>query len=209
MPLLEIKATKKVTALCSLEESTALMVDQYAAFTDASADDVVNRAIEWVFDWLNYRHTINRETIAKKYPLNYYFLSSQLASQLINEDNNNHLTTQVMAGQMEQGDVQVNNVTITSMSQERIANAIVSRGTALVTFDKIYSARNSHQPRVEHWITSITYYINPAQVSDHAKTNPQYETINPLGVTITEFHENRVSVDQTPDGTTYNAEAKP
>lgn len=163
----------------------------------------------YLTDWLNYRHTINRETIAKKYPLNYYFLSSQLASQLINEDNNNHLTTQVMAGQMEQGDVQVNNVTITSMSQERIANAIVSRGTALVTFDKIYSARNSHQPRVEHWITSITYYINPAQVSDHAKTNPQYETINPLGVTITEFHENRVSVDQTPDGTTYNAEAKP
>jgi hypothetical protein len=59
MPLLEIKATKKVTALCSLEESTALMVDQYAAFTDASADDVVNRAIEWVFakdsDFQKYR----------------------------------------------------------------------------------------------------------------------------------------------------------
>jgi len=66
----------------------------------------------YLTDWLNYRHTINRETIAKKYPMNYYFLSSQLASQLINEDNNNHLTTQVMNGQIEQGDVQVNNVTI-------------------------------------------------------------------------------------------------
>jgi type IV secretion system protein VirB5 len=52
-------------------------------------------------------------------------------------------------------------------------------------------------------MASVTYYINPAQVSDHAKTNPQYETINPLGVTITEFHENRVSVDPIPDGTTY------
>ena len=162
----------------------------------------------YLTDWLNYRHTINRETIAKKYPMNYYFLSSQLASQLINEDNNNHLTTQVMNGQIEQGDVQVNNVTITSMSQERIATAVVSRGTALVTFDKLYSVRNSSKPRVEHWISSITYYINPAQVSDHAKTNPQYETINPLGVTITEFHENRVSVDQTPDGTTYHPEVK-
>ena len=153
----------------------------------------------YLTDWLNYRHTINRETIVKKYPMNYYFLSSQLASQLILDDNNSHLTSQVLAGQVEQGDVEVNSVTITSMTQERIASAVVSRGTALVTFDRIYSSRNSREPRTEHWMASVTYYINPAQVSDQARTNPQYETINPLGLTITEFHENRVSVDAAPD----------
>jgi type IV secretion system protein VirB5 len=115
----------------------------------------------------------------------------------------------VMAGQVEQSEVQVNNVTITSMTQERISSAVVSRGTALMTFDLIYSPRNSQKPRTEHWMASVTYYINPAQVSDHAKTNPQYETINPLGVTITEFHENRVSVDQTPDGSTFHPETRP
>ncbi|WP_263385833.1 type IV secretion system protein [Granulicella arctica] len=163
----------------------------------------------YLTDWINYRHTLNRETIAKKYPMNYYFLSGPLASQLINDDNNNHLTTQVIGGQLEPSEVQVNNVTITSMTQERISNAVVSRGTALVTFDRIYSSQHSQQPRTEHWISSITYYVNPAQVSDHAKTNPQYETINPLGVTITEFHENRVSVDQTPQGSTYHPQEKP
>jgi type IV secretion system protein VirB5 len=163
----------------------------------------------YLTDWLNYRHSINRDTIAKKYPMNYYFLSAPLASQLINQDNNNHLTSQVIAGQMEQSEVQVNDVTITSMTQERISGAIVSRGTALVTFDLLYSSRHSQQPRTEHWMASITYYINPAQVSDQAKTNPQYETINPLGLTITEFHENRVSVDQTPDGSALRPEAKP
>jgi type IV secretion system protein VirB5 len=162
----------------------------------------------YLTDWANYRHTINRETIAKKYPMNYYFLSSQLASQLINTDNNNHLTTQVNAGQIEQNDIQVNNVTITSMTQERISGAIVSRGTALMNFDLIYSPQHTQKPRTEHWMASVTYYINPAQVSDQAKTNPQYETINPLGVTITEFHENRVSVDPISDGTTYHPEAR-
>ena len=162
----------------------------------------------YLTDWANYRHTINRETIAKKYPMNYYFLSSQLASQLINTDNNNHLTTQVNAGQIEQNDIQVNNVTITSMTQERISGAIVSRGTALMNFDLIYSPQHTQKPRTEHWMASVTYYINPAQVSDQAKTNPQYETINPLGVTITEFHENRVSVDAIQDGTTYHPEAR-
>ena len=48
---------------------------------------------------------------------------------------------------------------------------------------------------------SLTYYLNPKQVSDQAKIYPQYEFINPLGLTITEFHENRVSVDPVVTGT--------
>ena len=73
----------------------------------------------YLTDWANYRYTINRDTIAKKYPLNYYFLSQNLASQLMTEDNANHLVSQVMAGQIEQSDVEVKNVTITSMSVRR------------------------------------------------------------------------------------------
>ena len=49
MPLLEIKPTKKINVLCSLEESTALLVNQYAAFAKASGDDVVNKALEYAF----------------------------------------------------------------------------------------------------------------------------------------------------------------
>ena len=32
----------------------------------------------YLTDWANYRYTISRDTIAKKYPLNYYFLSQNL-----------------------------------------------------------------------------------------------------------------------------------
>ena len=73
-------------------------------------------------------------------------------------------------------------------------------GTALVTIDKLYSQRNSREPRTEHWLLSVTYYLNPKQVSDQARVFPQFETINPLGLTITEFHENRMSVDPMPVG---------
>jgi type IV secretion system protein VirB5 len=54
--------------------------------------------------------------------------------------------------------------------------------------------------------------LNPKQVSDQAKIYPQYEFINPLGLIITEFHENRVSVDIYQPGTTVpnpNAIARP
>src|ERR1700723_245817 len=155
----------------------------------------------YLTDWANYRYTISRDTISKKYPLNYFFFSQQLSTQLMSEDNRNHMVSQVMADQIEQSDVEVRNVTITSMSEEQIQGVRLSRGMALVNIDKLYSPRNSHEPRTEHWLLSVTYYLNPKQVSDQAKVFPQFETINPLGMTITEFHENRIGVEPITDST--------
>jgi type IV secretion system protein VirB5 len=149
----------------------------------------------YLTDWANYRYTINRETISKKYPMNYYFLSTQLANRYMADDNAAHLVSQVLGNQIEQSDVEIDGVTITSMSQETIKDSPIARGTALVNITKIYAPRNSRQPRKEHWVLSATYYLNPAQVSLAAQTFPQFETINPLGLTITEFHENRLSVE--------------
>jgi len=173
---------------------------QAITYTDLNYSPREGEVRTYLTDWANYRFTINRETIGSKYPLNYYFLSQTLASQLMTDDNQNHLVSQVMGGQIEQSDVEVKNVTITSMSQETVQGAIMARGAALVAIDKLYSARNSREPRREHWLLSVTYYLNPKQVSDQAKIFPQFETINPLGLTITEFHENRISVDPIAPG---------
>ena len=154
----------------------------------------------YLTDWANYRYTVSSDTIATKYPLNYYFLSQSLASQLMAEDNQNHMVSQVMAGRIEQSDVEVRDVTITSMSVQTVQGAKIARGTALVAIDRLYSPDHSREPRTEHWMLSVTYYLNPKQVSDQAKIFPQFETINPLGLTITEFHENRVSVEPIAPG---------
>lgn len=168
---------------------------QAIQYSDLSYSPREGEVRTYLTDWAGYRYTISRDTIGKKYPLNFYFLSQNLASQLMSEDNANHLVSQVIAGQIEQNDVEVKNVTITSMSQEIVQGATMARGTALVAIDKLYSSRNSREPRTEHWGISVTYYLNPKQVSEQARIFPQFETINPLGLTITEFHENRLSVD--------------
>ena len=49
MPLLEITQTRQISASIRLEEATATQVDQYAAFAHASADDVVDKALNYVF----------------------------------------------------------------------------------------------------------------------------------------------------------------
>lgn len=167
---------------------------QAIQYSDLSYSPREGEVRTYLTEWANYRYTLSRDTIAKKYPLNYYFVSQSLASRLMADDNQNHLASQVVSGQVESSDVQVRDVTITSMSEEMVQGAKIARGTALVTLDKVYSQQNSRNPRTEHWMLSVTYYLDPKQVNDQAKIFPQYEFINPLGLTITEFHENRVSV---------------
>jgi hypothetical protein len=49
MPLLEVIQTRQISASIRLTDSTAAQVDQYAAFIHASADDVVEQALAYVF----------------------------------------------------------------------------------------------------------------------------------------------------------------
>ena len=49
MPLLEIIQTRQVSATIRVDETTAEQIDQYAAFLHASADEVVDKALAYVF----------------------------------------------------------------------------------------------------------------------------------------------------------------
>ena len=49
MPLLEINLSRYINALIRLDETTAELVDQYAAFVHVTADDVVDKALNYVF----------------------------------------------------------------------------------------------------------------------------------------------------------------
>ena len=49
MPLLEVIQSRQIGASVRFDETTADLVDQYAAFIHATADDVVNKALNYVF----------------------------------------------------------------------------------------------------------------------------------------------------------------
>lgn len=49
MPLLEIVQIRQITATIRLDETTAGQIDQYAAFLHASADEIVDKALTYVF----------------------------------------------------------------------------------------------------------------------------------------------------------------
>jgi hypothetical protein len=70
MPLLEIDQTRHISASVRLDESTAEQVDQYAAFVHASADDVVDKALNYVFskdrDFQDFLKTPQAEQVASR-----------------------------------------------------------------------------------------------------------------------------------------------
>ena len=49
MPLIEVTQSRYVSATIRLDSATATLVDQYAAFVHGSADDVVDKALNYVF----------------------------------------------------------------------------------------------------------------------------------------------------------------
>jgi len=49
MPLIEVNQIRHVSASIRLDEVTAAQVDQYAAFIHATADEVVDKALNYVF----------------------------------------------------------------------------------------------------------------------------------------------------------------
>src|ERR1700752_1305962 len=67
-----------------IDEMGRAQAIQYSALSYSPRDGELRT---YLTDWAKSRYTISRDTIAKKYPLNYYFLSGNLASQLMTEDN--------------------------------------------------------------------------------------------------------------------------
>ena len=49
MPLIEVTQSRYVSATIRLDSDTATLIDQYAAFAHGSADDVVDKALNYVF----------------------------------------------------------------------------------------------------------------------------------------------------------------
>ena len=141
-------------------------------------------------EWATDRYARLRDTVAKTYPRNFFFLNDQLASKLMTDDVRNRTIAKVIAGQTEENDVWINNVVFTSLGKERIGNQPVYTGMAIVDLVKSFS---TGIPRKEHWQISVVFYLNPDEVGKRSITFPQFATYNPLGLIITDLHEARAA----------------
>jgi len=141
-------------------------------------------------DWATFRYSMLRNSVAKTYPRNYYFLQDAIATKLMQADSSSGAIAKVITGQTQENDVQVNNVTFTTLGHEQIGRTPMYSGGAIIDVFKIFG---SYPQRREHWTVSVTFYLNPGEISKKSVRFPQFEVINPLGLIITDFHEARAT----------------
>jgi type IV secretion system protein VirB5 len=155
-------------------------------------------AKNYLTDWAQYRYGRLRATILKTFPKNYLFLEAKYGAQVRDRDAKANVIANVLAGREPENDVTILSTTLTSFGKQSIGTTIVASGSADIMLRKSFLKDGNEQRQT--WVIAVRFYLNPEQVERQTAENPDYQTINPLGLTIVEFIENRAAVEATGDG---------
>jgi type IV secretion system protein VirB5 len=134
-------------------------------------------AKNYLTDWAQYRFGRLRATVLKTFPKNYLFLEAKYGVQVRDRDAKANVIANVLAGREPENDVTILSTTLLRKS----------------------FLKDGNEQR-QTWVIAVRFYLNPEQVERQTAENPDYQTINPLGLTIVEFIENRAAVEATGDG---------
>ncbi|MEO8130836.1 MAG: hypothetical protein ABI822_27305, partial [Bryobacteraceae bacterium] len=145
------------------------------------------------YAWTKLRYTLNRETAGRDYTHNYYFLSEKLSTQTMEQDRNTQKIAKVMAGQGTPNELDILGVQIQNLGTVKRADGTIAEGNAVIDIVKLFPAATGAEAHREHWTVSLNFYMNPEQAAERYSNDPTFQMVNPLGVTITFFHEDRAA----------------
>ena len=147
----------------------------------------------YLSDWAMYRFRRMRATVLQTFPKNYLFLEKGYGREVQQRDVRDNVVANVMAGRELENDVTILSTNLTSFGTQSVGPAIVAAGTADIALQKTF-AQNAITHR-QTWIIAVRFYLNPDQVEQQSEDHPDYQTVNPLGLTIVEFIPNRTNVE--------------
>lgn len=153
-------------------------------------------AKNYLTDWATYRFSRLRANVLETFPKNYLFLESKYGKQLKERDMHENVAANVAAGHEPENDLLVLSTNLTSFGKQSHGDQVVAVGTAEIAIQKIF--RNDDRMHVQTWIIAVRFFINPDQVEAQSADHPEYQVINPLGLTIVEFIMNRTNVEASP-----------
>ncbi len=159
--------------------------------TEFTPDDAVVRSN--LYAWAKLRYTLNRETAGRDYMHNYYFLSDKLSLQAMEQDRSTQKVSKVIAGQGNPNELEILSVQIQNLGTIKKADGTIAEGNAVIDIVKAFPAGTGAEAHREHWTVSVNFYVNPEQAAERYANDPTFQMVNPLGMTITFFHEDRAA----------------
>jgi type IV secretory pathway component VirB8 len=117
-----------------------------------------------------------RATVKENYARSLYFLEGSLADALIESTKNSKTIESFLAGQGEENDVNIINVSIEDLR--------TSPYRATVDFEKVFFGADHQESRREKYTANFQFIVK-----DHVPND--FIPVNPLGLTITYFREDQ------------------
>jgi type IV secretory pathway component VirB8 len=127
-------------------------------------------------NFVKWHYSRMRATIKEGYSQSLYFLDAELADALIASNKNSKEIETFLAGEGEENDVEIKNVSIQDLR--------TSPYHATVDFEKVYYRSDHQESRREKYVANFLFVVK-----DHVPNN--FIPINPLGLTITYFREDQ------------------
>jgi type IV secretion system protein VirB5 len=150
----------------------------------------------YLADWATYRFGRLRASVLKSFPKNYLFLDSKYGQQIKDRDQKDNVIANILAGREPENDVTILATNLTSFGKQSLGTSVVAAGTADIALLKTFTKDGvSH---AQTWVIAVRFFLNPEQVDTQSADNPDYQTTNPLGLTIVEFIPNRANVEAAP-----------
>ena len=167
---------------------------QYSDLEHYTPDAAVAKS--YLADWATFRFGRLRASVLKTFPKNYLFLESKYGQQIKDRDQRENVVANLLAGREPENDVTILSTNLTSFGKQSIGRSVVAAGTADIALQKTFTKDGS--TRAQTWVIAVRFFLNPDQVEAQSADHPDYQTINPLGLTIVEFIANRANVEATP-----------
>jgi type IV secretion system protein VirB5 len=179
-----------------------IKLDQFGRATPVKYSDLEHYtpdaavAKSYLADWARYRYQRLRASVLKTFPKNYLFLESHYGQKVKDRDQRENVVANILAGHEPENDVRILSTNLTSFGKQSIGGSVVAAGTSDIALQKSFT--KDGETHVQTWIIAVRFFLNPDQVDAQSADNPDYQTINPLGLTIVEFIENRANVEASP-----------
>lgn len=145
-----------------------------------------------LYSWAKLRYTLNRSTAGRDYIHNYYFLDEKLSGKEMENDRASQRIAKIIAGQGTPNELLINSVQIQSLGTSKRADGTIAEGNAVIDLVKMFPG-TGNEARQERWTVSINFTMNPESAAMRYAEDPTFQMINPLGLTITFFHEDRAA----------------
>jgi type IV secretion system protein VirB5 len=176
-----------------------IKLDQFGRATPVKYSDLEHYtpdaavAKSYLADWATFRFGRLRASVLKTFPKNYLFLESKYGQQIKDRDQRENVVANILAGHEPENDLTILSTNLTSFGKQSIGASVVAAGTADIALQKTFTKDGS--THTQTWIIAVRFFLNPDQVDAQSADTPDYQTINPLGLTIVEFIANRANVE--------------